>query len=78
MPNTINKLFSFLRNKSKSKMIVDKLLEERNELGRNCTAAKFYAYQNYLKSKTNKFLIEENIEKLFHIIDQEHDLFSRR
>ena len=56
MPNTVNKLFSFLRSKSKSQEIVEKLLQ-REIIGKYLTAPRYYIYQNFLKSRMSKFIV---------------------
>ena len=70
MPNTINKIFSFLRSKSKSFQTLTEIFNQNPALQANCTIKKYYIYQNFIKSRMNKFIMEDSIDNLFEIIDE--------
>lgn len=77
MPNTISKIFSFLRNKSKSQKLVEEFLRFNPSLGAQCPVHKYYTYQKQLKTSLDKYLVVESIEKLFERIDDSCGLFTK-
>ena len=76
MPNTVNKIFSFLRSKSKSCNVLNSLLEKNQNLKQKITIKKYYIYQNLIKSKMNKFIVEDNIDILFTEPDMDDSILS--
>jgi hypothetical protein len=66
----MSKLFFFLKSINKSQRLLNKILEHHKHLASIINSSRYYAYQNFLKTKLGRYLTMDNLQEMFKLVDE--------